>query len=151
MRYGALDYRTINLGDQIQTLAALRFLPQVDAWIERDALGHYQPATPDPIAVILNGWYGHQPESWPPHEAIRPLLVSMHLSALPGNERTRLSSQDFLLRAPAVEYLRRHGPVGARDLTTLALLRRSGVEAWFSGCMTLTLQRTSDAPRSDEV
>ncbi|QSQ25727.1 polysaccharide pyruvyl transferase family protein [Pyxidicoccus parkwayensis] len=150
MRFGVLDYKTQNLGDEIQSLAAMRFLPRVDDYIERDSLGAFQPVNDEPIAMVLNGWFGHGAESWPPPEAIRPLLVSMHLASWEGGP-AHVSAADFFLDEPVVQYLRENGPVGARDLHTLDLLQKRNVPAYFSGCMTLTLQRSSQAPRGDYI
>jgi hypothetical protein len=43
-----------------------------------------------------------------------------------------------LLTEEAVEYLRRHAPVGCRDWSTVRLLLDRGVPAFFSGCLTTT-------------
>jgi hypothetical protein len=44
-----------------------------------------------------------------------------------------------------VGYLRKHGPVGARDPATLALLQRHEVESYYSGCLTLTFPARDEA------
>jgi hypothetical protein len=44
-RYAALNYYPIhhnNLGDEIQTLAATRFLPRVDTWVHRERLDEFR-------------------------------------------------------------------------------------------------------------
>lgn len=150
MRFGALGYNTYNLGDEIQSLAAIRFLPRVDHFVNRDLLGSFRTDDREPVAMILNGWYGHRPESWPPSEQIRPLLVSMHLSEVPCGI-ANLAAGQFLLEEPIVSYLREHGPVGARDLHTLSLLEKAKVPAYFSGCMTLTLQPQPGVERTGDV
>ncbi|HEX8449353.1 MAG TPA: hypothetical protein VF652_07165, partial [Allosphingosinicella sp.] len=79
-RFGLLRYRaTLNLGDEIQSLAARAFLPRVDRMLDRDALSR-APGWTGETALICNGWFSHRPERWPPHPRLRPLLVSMHLS-----------------------------------------------------------------------
>src|SRR5688572_10324305 len=79
--FGLLSYAgTNNLGDEVQSLAALRFLPRVDRLVDRDNLSSFETAERTPVSVILNGWYGHRPENWPPAPCIRPLLVSVHFS-----------------------------------------------------------------------
>ena len=150
MRFGLLTYRTSNLGDEVQSVAARRFLPAVDVLLQRDEL----PAAPDgagPVHAILNGWYAQRPVLWPPHPRIHPLLLSMHLS-------TRRARRQFWRPPPAAQilspagqaWLRAHGPVGARDRATLALLQRHDVPAWYSGCLTLTLPAAA-GPRDDLV
>jgi hypothetical protein len=141
MKFGLLSYSdTNNLGDEIQSLAARRFLPQVDHFIDRESLDTFKPGSDaSPVALVLNGWFCHRPENWPPAASIRPLLVSMHIST--QRPAGALSPPDTMLSEPAVRYLRRLGPVGARDVHTLDLLRAADVEAYFSGCLTLTLER----------
>jgi Polysaccharide pyruvyl transferase len=48
-------------------------------------------------------------------------------------------------------WLREHGPIGARDLWTLDILRTNHIAAWFSGCLTLTLRRPPNLGRKDTV
>jgi hypothetical protein len=93
----------------------------------------------------MNGWFTHEPENWPPHPAIDPLLLSFHLS----DQMTMygFSAAEALVVGENAAWLRAHGPVGARDEWTLDLLHRNGIEAWLSGCLTLTLQRPADVPR----
>ncbi len=65
--FALLRYRnTRNLGDEIQSIAARQFLPRVDGFIDRDRLvmsGRKKNAN---FKLILNGWYSHSPERWPP-------------------------------------------------------------------------------------
>jgi Polysaccharide pyruvyl transferase len=149
-RFGALVYKTRNLGDEIQSLAAMRFLPRVDAWVDRDNLATFD-ATSD-LSLILNGWFGERPSSWPPSSAIHPLLISLHLSPLVGTfDLARVSAREFFLKEPAIRYLHHYGPVGARDLDTLEVLEKHQVPAYFSGCLTLTLQPTAGVAPTEEI
>jgi hypothetical protein len=140
-KYGLLSYRnTGNIGDEIQSLAARQFLPQVDYLIDREELSQFATAKNQSVWTILNGWYCHKPENWPPSNEIVPLLVSLHISEQ-RSIFSGLSPADAMLSEPAAQYLRGTGPVGARDLQTLRLLKGAGVDSYFSGCLTLTLQR----------
>ena len=47
-------------------------------------------------------------------------------------------------------YYRQHEPIGCRDVATVELLRQIGVEAYLSGCHTLTLQNGA-AGRTDQI
>lgn len=147
--FGLLEYReTGNLGDEIQSIAAAGLLPRVDCFVDRDDLGGFSGEAP--MALIVHGWFAHTPETWPPAPAIRPLLISMHVSADPGFGPSGLSAREFFLTAPAVDYLKAHGPVGARDAATVECLERAGVPAYFSGCLSLTLAPRS-VPRGDAI
>jgi len=132
VRYGLLTYSTSNLGDDIQSLAAQRFLPRVDTLIDRDWIDECRDDIP--TALICSGWWTHRPATWPPPPPITPLLISMHICDDPAVIEQFTSPA---LRA----FYEKHGPVGCRDTRTLDLLQAAGVPAYFSGCLTLTLPR----------
>jgi hypothetical protein len=149
--FGLLVSGSDNLGDEIQALAARRFLPRVDRLVPRENLCA-DPGGPGPTRVIFNGWFLHHPRRWPPHEKIVPLLVSFHLNdRRPSRLSLRATASRVLLSRGKVEWLRRHGPVGARDRRTLELLRARGVESDYTGCLTLTLPPADPARRGGHV
>lgn len=149
-KYAALRYTgTTNLGDEIQTIAALRFLPRIDAWVNRERLDEFSSDTPHKI--ILNGWFLHRPEHWPPSKCFRPLIISFHLTReVHAGYNERMMAPNLTVLSPdGVKYLRSHEPIGARDLDTLNQLRAAGVRAYFSGCLTLTLRMLDPVPREE--
>lgn len=81
--------------------------------------------------VLCFGWYMHAlfglRHGFPLHRNLRPVFISFHC-----NKRD-------LLTPAAVDYLRRYGPVGCRDWTTVYLLLSLDVPAFFSGCLTTTI------------
>jgi hypothetical protein len=133
-KYGALIYKsynnTFNIGDYIQSLAAIQFLPQVDRYICREELNNY---TEEPIKLIMNGWYTHEPNAWPPSTRIDPLFVAFHINSVAKQKLTNKKS---------IEYYKRHEPIGCRDKNTAEILFTKGVKTYFSGCLTLTLGET---------
>jgi len=132
MKFGLLVHSpTNNLGDHVQSLAARRFLPRVDCLVEREEL--HASADAGPLKVIMNGWWMHRPENWPPPPNIVPLFVSFHV--------TTGAAREAILRERSLEYLRKHAPIGCRDASTLHLLRGAGVDAYYSGCLTMTFPR----------
>ena len=139
-RYALLAHDYGNIGDEIQSIAAEQFLPQVDAWVEREALHRPPAAIGGEYKLVLNGWFMSQPAHWPPHPLYRPLITSFHLSSItsPAN-RLRRSASEVLLTGENLAYLHRHAPIGARDLWTQQRLSAAGVESDLSGCLTLTL------------
>lgn len=126
--YGLVVHSTNNLGDDIQSLAAIQFLPYVNFLMNRDYISRYKP--PKYTKVIFNGWYMEKPENWPPDLNVIPLFISFHIS--PNNVEKFLNSV-------SISYLKRHSPIGCRDLFTKSLLESYGIDAYFSGCLTLTL------------
>ena len=80
MKYGVVCTRvTSNIGDDIQSLAAIDLLRQNGiseyGCVEREALNHYDG---EPIALIMNGWFLHNPKNFPPSDKIKPLFISFH-------------------------------------------------------------------------
>lgn len=57
----------------------------------------------------------------------------------------------MVLEGYGASWLKRYGPVGARDDHTLELLRRFNIEAYFSGCITLTLKRFSGVEMNGKI
>lgn len=132
----AFKYRGTNLGDDIQTIALMRLMPEgaSPSFIERDKLSRSSLKG----KLVLGGWWGHDPEgSLPVPEGIEALPVSMHLNA---GMRRYMGTLSIL----------KHGRVGARDLSTLDFLKANGADAYFSDCMTLTLEK-HDGPRSGVI
>lgn len=139
-RFAALSYYgTMNLGDEIQTIAAERFLPRVDAWVDRERLDEFTDEELN--KVILNGWFLHRPEHWPPSKFLDPLIISFHLTreVAHGLNEKMIAPPSSVLGSHGVEFFKRGEPVGARDLDTLRQMRSAGIDAYFSGCLTLTL------------
>jgi hypothetical protein len=147
-KYALLTYQTNNIGDEVQSIAAAQFLPAIDLRIDRDRLDVAPPGAQGPYKIILNGWHNHAPERWPPGLFLDPLLTSIHITreVFPANAGG-LKPSEILLRGDSLDYLRGHGPVGARDLWTRDLLQKHGIDTFFSGCLTLTLGGAAQARR----
>jgi glycosyl transferase family 8 len=159
------DRASANIGDHIQSIASLghlvrhrgvrlhardelaallerlrertrpeRRLDDVEAELDvitvhRDA-SMYE-AVPEDTWTLCFGWYMHAlfgiRHGFPLHRNLRPIFISFHC-----NKRG-------LLTPEAIEYLRRYGPVGCRDWNTVHLLLSLDVPAFFSGCLTTTI------------
>jgi hypothetical protein len=144
-RFGLLSYTTSNLGDFIQSLAARKFLRKVDRYIDREKLDEACSLGGKPLKLIMNGWFCHRPDRWPPAAFIQPLLISFHITNNPEPGSGVRAREEFAGMPQVLRYLRQNGPVGARDLDTLAWLRTHGVDGFYAGCLTLTLDRPAVA------
>ena len=84
-----------------------------------------------PTWLLAFGWYMHGNFGalfdFPFGRHIRPIFLSFHVN----NKQ--------LLSPDALAYLKMYGPIGCRDWSTVRLLRAAKVEAFFSGCLTLSL------------
>ena len=139
--FGYISQSTINIGDDIQSIAAKGFLPDNAIPIDREFISTFDyPAT---VKSIVSGWFMHHksgywdlsiapPEKcWPPSPAIDPFFISIHLTG---------SFLPIIFSEENIAYLKEHGPIGARDLFTLNELLKRDIPSYFSGCLTLTLE-----------
>ena len=180
MDYGhpGADRASANIGDHIQSIASLghlvrhervrlhgrdelvgllerlrsrtrpeRRLSEIDADVDvitvhRDA-SMYE-SIPEDTWTLCFGWFMHAlfgiRHGFPLHRNLRPIFVSFHC-----NKRG-------LLTPEAIEYLKRYGPVGCRDWNTVYVLQSLDVPAFFSGCVTTTIDTVfpeqPEAPRN---
>jgi len=124
MIYCSLSYKTRNIGDTIQSLASEQFLPRIHGHVNRDFLHRY---CGQPCLVIFNGWF--HSKGWPPSTSICPLFFGFH-----AHEETIILHHD--------DYLRKFSPIGCRDEYTLKICEKAEIPAFFSGCLTLTFEKT---------
>lgn len=152
---------SVNIGDYVQTLAALNVYKalveetlqttiSMEDFLENGIKNNAYPGfefieiqrdnmsnlahKDKKIFTIMNGWMMH-PKSkdnadvdWPPPSNIVPIIVSFHVA-----------NCNIFKRPGGLEYLRQHGPVGCRDYDTLDKMKQNGVQAYFSGCLTQTI------------
>lgn len=147
MKYALMYYKnTDNIGDDIQTYVAKRFLPHIDYYIDREALNCFVPKEKEYVSMIMNGWYIHNKCAWPPSPYINPLLISMHFMSIDATD-----VGDKYLKGLGGDYLKEYEPIGARDIETKKRLETSGIQAYFSGCMTLTLEKFENIEKSNKI
>ena len=147
MKYGIMYYKeTDNIGDDIQTYTALRFLPHIDYYINRENLNCFIPSKEELVSVIMNGWFLHNKLAWPPSPYINPLLTSMHFTCLDS-----IDVGEKYLQGIGGEYLKSYEPIGARDTETEKRLNKNGIKSYFSGCMTLTINPFKNIEKKDYI
>ena len=125
-----------NVGDEIQALAGLQFLPFVDFFLDREYL--IPPSTHGKHTVFFNAWWGNRRFKWPPPENIDPVMFSIHTDA---RFRSVVGSS-----TKAIDFLKSKAPIGARDMVTKKFMDKIGVPSFFSGCMTLSLRIKNPQP-----
>lgn len=147
MKYGLMYYKsTDNLGDDIQTYASMKFLPHIDYYIDREDLSCFVPKEKEYVSMIMNGWFIHNKLAWPPSPYINPLLISMHFKVLENTDIGDIYLKDF-----GGEILKRFGPVGARDIETKNRLENNEIDSYFSGCMTLTIEKFCKVKKKKKI
>lgn len=143
IKYGLLKYSTDNVGDNVQGIAARRFLPRVDYYFERDNMDATKTLPGEVVKIVINGWWGDGPENWPP--------LDQNLDVLPISMYVEDRIQDEFKKPRSKQFLNFVGPVGARSRGTERFLKRNGVDAYFSGCLTLTLIPDARVKKRDYI
>lgn len=138
--YGYFRHSTINIGDDMQSLAARLFLPPGARTFDRDD-SHAEERRGE-CFVIANGWLMHPVRGRyhiPFHEDVVPFFISVHICP------------EFRRAFPpaAVEYLKRHEPIGCRDRSTLEFLKSRGIDAYWTGCLTMVLGEMFSDPQPE--
>ena len=135
--WGILFANTSNLGDDVQTIAQMQFIPKGSKTIivDRENLDKEKKR----CNVIMNGWWMHNDKNFPPHRNVNPLYIAFHIE------------KKGLVSPKAINHFKKYGPIGCRDLHTMKLLKKKGVDAYFSGCLTLTLKNPFTNPKRDKI
>jgi len=131
-KYAVMWASTINIGDDIQTLAGINFLKKKGiteyTFIDREKLSDYNG---EPVILIMNGWYMHNISKFPPSDKITPIFISMFV----GNEQLIKNN---------IVYFKKYEPIGCRDESTVKLFNKNGIKAYFTGCLTLLFDDTTE-------
>lgn len=125
---GFLDSK--NIGDYIQSQAVIDLIkPNKTKFIDRENLHKYDGNN---LKTIINGWFMEKPNNWPPSAKIKPLFLSFHIN--PSIVKTFLNKK-------SIEYFKKNEPIGCRDYYTRDVLIKKGVNAFYSSCLTTTIDR----------
>lgn len=134
MKYGILKYSSINIGDEVQSVAAMRFLPKIDYYVQRERVDQFKSKNGEKVKMFMNAWWMWDYKHFPPSSDIEPLFVSFHI-----REKIRKQLSKKFMKKKVVDYFKQHEPIGCRDTGTAAYLQEHGIDAYFTGCMTMTL------------
>lgn len=138
MKIGLLKYKnSLNIGDNIQTLAVAQHVEHTDHFVERDFLHQYEGQE---CVVVMNGWFTQEPEQWPPSDRVIPLFFGFHLVP----EAAEAYRKHW-------KYLKKFEPIGCRDSGTADIIRSWSVEAYVSGCATMTFDERKTTPETQKV
>ena len=140
MKFGLLYYKnTDNIGDDIQSYAQEQFLPKIDYMIDRESLEQFVPNEKEYVHTIMNAWYIHDKYNFNFSPYIYPLFISMFFKNFPYEDGVTYGT-DYL-NENVITDLKKYSPVGARDLHTKKIFDNLNIENYFSGCLTLTLEK----------
>ena len=135
--FGILFANTSNLGDDVQTIAQMQYIPKGAKTIivDRETVNEESRK----CNLIMNGWWMHNDKNFPPHKNINPLYIAFHIE------------KKGLVSDKAIKHYKKYQPIGCRDIHTMNLLKKKGVDAYFSGCLTLTLKNPFTNPKRDKI
>ena len=142
MKKGIIVHKGDNIGDFIQSLAAAQFMGKKEDIIllERENLNSYNG---DEVKVIMNAWFMRNPTNWPPSNKIHPIFYAFHINSIAKKE---------LLNKKSISYFKKYEPIGCRDINTVDILKEAGVDAFYTGCLTLTLdEKYASKERNDTI
>jgi len=126
MKYGLIVFReTENIGDDIQSYAALKFLPKVDYYVEREHMDTFVPNNKEYVRVLMSGWFLHNKYNFDFSPYIYPFFISTHLSSY---KTYGIENEHIKLFAP---YLKKYGPIGCRDTHTHELLDKYKIDNYL--------------------
>lgn len=139
IRHAGFEYQGLNnLGDQIQSIAAERFLPKIDIRFNRDSLSAAN--IPSKHLLIMNGWFSHDPENClPTNGNILPVFWGFHISDWNN-------SWQYFLSDKCLAFFKRFEPIGCRDMFTANKLAQAGINTFYSRCLTLTFPKRDKIP-----
>ena len=144
LKFGVVVHeKTRNLGDDIQSYACLRQVPEADYVLDREHLDMFQSENNEPVAAIFSAWWLWYKWNWPPAECIYPLLVGMHFNNY-GMDDNGSPIENEWLEGIGKDFLTAYGPVGVRDESSIEFLNDLGIDNYFSGCITLTLPKQKE-------
>ena len=125
-KFAVMWASTKNIGDDIQTLAAINLLKKNNIteyiYIDREKLSEYNG---EPVVLIMNGWYMHDITKFPPSSKITPIFISVYIN-----------NEDIVKQN--INYFKKYEPIGCRDIYTTNLFKKYNIKSYFSGCLTLT-------------
>jgi hypothetical protein len=140
MKYYALDYRSINAGDWIQSLAALQFYSEITHSIDRDSgkidRSEEYLIKDDDSFMIYNGWTNTGVGQFDWLEKIKNIIpISVNLQP-----KCFENLPDFFIE----------NEIGLRDMNSYNRLSEINKNSYFSSCLTLLL-KNNDKIKSGKI
>ncbi len=133
MKYGLWYYKnTHNLGDDIWAYAQSLFYPHIDYLINNTDVYKFKSENSEDVAAIVAAFvepYNFEYSFISPTNVI-PLFVSSYF---------RPTLWEFLQNDLVKAYLKAYEPIGCRTREQADSFCQMGIDAYFSGCISLTL------------
>jgi len=133
VKYGLWYYKhTHNIGDDVWAYAQSLFYPRIDYLIDNTEVYKFKSDDDEEVATIVAAFvepYNREYTFMPPANLI-PLFVSSYF---------RPTMWEFLQQDAIRAYMKAFEPIGCRTREQANLFKEMGIDAYFSGCISLTL------------
>ena len=96
------------------------------------------PLSGEEINLIMNGWWMERVKNFPPSSKINPVWISFHVSR-----------PDLIKNCK--NYFKKQPPIGCRDQATVDLFQKNGIDAYFTGCLTLFFDKYNGVTNYREI
>lgn len=122
MKNAIFGFSTVNLGDDVQSLAAALVFQEVDCYVDRDRLDRVRVG--ENHRLIMNSWFAIKRYKAVPSADLDPIYFGFCVG------RPELINKAWLGEWRKQPY------VGCRDRHSVSLLLDNGIDAKFTGCLT---------------
>lgn len=136
-----------NLGDCIQNLAVENLYKEMGIEnllkINRDEISKYNG---EKVILPMQGWFGNVhgvfAAKW--SKDVIPVFIGFHLNDYQNCREQFVEDKIY-------EQMKNFEPIGCRDRNTRDFLKNLGVNAYFSGCLTLTFPKREKEPANGKI
>lgn len=142
MKYGLYYYKNTKvLGDDIWAYAESLFYPHIDYLIDNTTIYSFKSTNNEKVATVISAFVEPINHEWAfmPPDNIIPLFVGSYF---------RSTMWEYIENEMVQKYLRKYAPIGVRSISNMKRFNEMGIEAYFSGCVTLTLPKLDKRAQS---
>jgi hypothetical protein len=133
MKYGLYYFKeTKVLGDDIWAYAESLFYPHIDYYIDNTSIYKFRTENGENVATIMSAFIEPINHEWCflPSSNVLPLFVGAYF---------RSTMWEYLDNKIVRDYIKAYEPIGVRSTSNVQKFLNYGIEAEFTGCVTLTL------------
>lgn len=141
-RMASAEY--VNLGDYFQTFAINNIYKKLNISnediqrIDKAQIREYKGET---LLLPMQGWFGYIKgmDIFPMSSDIKPVFLGYHC----------VDRKNY--RKECIENYKTFSPVGCRDQGTYCIMKKHGINAYLTGCLTITLPERKEVPQKTHV
>jgi hypothetical protein len=135
MKYGLYYFKNTKvLGDDFWAYAQSLFYPRIDYLIDNTTIYNFKSKDNEKVATIVSAFVeplNYEYAFMPPSNIV-PFFVGSYF---------RSTMWEYIENDCVLKYLKSVGPIGCRSKSNVKKLQSHGIDAYFTGCITLTLPK----------